>query len=237
MGIMKRLKQAAEIALEIDPPSQTIPPVAPGQNAWSAEQLAALEQESGGTAGRAIVQSSDGPPGWHGGEFGGPGSRTSVEMIIQLRLPDGSFGERSRQTPTLPREAAFLAGRGTDIPVLVDPATRTVTGIDVKQLVREQEPYFAEARQAEKDNRRRARDVGFLAGAIKEGIDDLRAPASPDDTIEGVAVHQWQAMRTALSKHPIPPDKIDALAQRYGVPPGRWQAVDEAWTARMEAEG
>lgn len=231
---MKRLKQAAEIALEIDPPSQTIPPVEPGPGAWTVEQLAALEQESGGSAGRAIVQSSDGVTAMTSGkEFSG---RQTVELIIQLRLPDGTFGERSRQTPVLPREAAFLAGRGTDIPVLVDPATRKVKGIDVQQMVRELEPRFAEARQAEKDIRKRSRDVGFIAGAIKEGIADLSAPSPPEDTIEGVAAHQWQAMRTALSKHPVPPEKIDALAQRYGVPPGRWDAVDAAWTARMQAE-
>jgi len=56
--------------------------------------------------------------------------------------------------------------------------------------------------------------------------------------VEGVTAEQWLLGRTALAqaKGRMPPPVLERAMTAYGVPAGRWAAVDAGWMARAEAD-
>lgn len=52
-----------------------------------------------------------------------------------------------------------------------------------------------------------------------------------DEPIEGVTLETFT--KAAVAMHGAPPETWDAIAERFGIPAGRYQAIGEAWTARM----
>ena len=239
MGLLKRIKKAADIALEVGTGefqlgiNQNVPPVDPGPDAWPLEDIARLAAQPDSRA-RAIVQDTEGA---HERERGSHAlvDRTSISLTLRLRNADGGFGPRCQHTVMVPRDATLLLTPGTEIPVLVDPSTGEIDRIDKKPMVEELRPRFAEARAAEKTRNRRG--LGFVADALKEGASTLRSGEEPsaDEAIEGVTADQWLLGRTAL-RRPMPDAVRDRTLERYGVPPGRWDSIDAAWSARAAAD-
>jgi hypothetical protein len=53
-----------------------------------------------------------------------------------------------------------------------------------------------------------------------------------DETVEGLTLERFTDLHVALFG--ASPDEREQIAQRHGVPPGRLEAVLDAWSARME---
>jgi hypothetical protein len=53
--------------------------------------------------------------------------------------------------------------------------------------------------------------------------------------IEGVGFDAWIAVQAAIVRQKVPRGGYDALAQEHGVPVGRWDAVNAAWTKRLRS--
>lgn len=238
MGIFKRVKQAIEIGLEVDQPSKASPSVPLAAGASTPEQLAALADESAGTRGRAVVQRTDGPRATED-HTQALVDRSTTEMVLELRMPDGSAGERRRFRPTLDRAAAYLAGHGTEVPVTLDPLTGAMVEVDTKALHAELKPRYAEAEQALKEADKGGlglRHLGALVGDLKEQHAHSRQQPDPTvDLIEGVSADQWLLARKALGRN-VPASVVARVAKAYGVPPGRWAEVNAAWSARAEGD-
>jgi hypothetical protein len=214
MGIFRRIRQAAEIALEIDPPSQNIPPVEPGENAWTEVQLAALPPGHG----RAIVQATDGATVGEGGP-GSYGGSESVEWILRLRLPGGEYGPRERRTSFVPRTFAATVARGDEVPVsLKDDGS--LHKIDVNALKAEGLP-----RPLEKPDRVAAlREAGSaLAGALRRGGgDEPTAAVASMEPVDGVTYEAWVEGEAAKTRR-LPAPRVSA-------------AAEAEWTARVAAD-
>ncbi len=147
---------------------------------------------------------------------------------------------------------------GDEIPVRVDPASGSVIAFDRGALEVEYQPRKGELKQ---DGKRRS-SLRFVLGVEKGDIADLGDAASElrdlpgqwkealnerpaaggglqdDDPvlapIEGVGFDTWVAVQAAVVRERVAPRDHDALAQRHGVPPGRWADVQAAWMARMK---
>lgn len=153
---------------------------------------------------------------------------TGVRLEIRPRLADGGYGRRSEHNPIVKREVALLLIRGSEVPVLLDYATGEVGSIDVKALTKELEPRFEEARERDRTTPAQP-SWGEVASSIKGAFDDWR-DEPPPETVEGVTAEHWLAARSARKRFP------DAPLDGYGLPPGRWEALDAEWTARAAAD-
>jgi hypothetical protein len=74
--------------------------------------------------------------------------------------------------------------------------------------------------------RRSLGDSGPADGGLPEGHPAL-AP------IEGVSFDTWVEVQAAVVREKAKRGDIDALAQRHGVPAGRWGAIERAWRDRL----
>lgn len=239
MGLFRKLGKIVEAAVELtDDSSQGIglraesPPVALRPDASSLTVLHALAASSGGTRGRAIVQSTDGVSQQEWG-VSARGSCT-IQMLLRAREVDGGFGPRVEKHVLLPIEAALLIGSGLEIPITRDPVSGAFTGVDRSALIEELRPQFAQA--LADDEIRRRRGMRYAADAIREGFDELLVPAAAPDAIEGVTADQWLQARRVVGMGKIPPAIVDRTLAAYGVPAGRWPQVDAAWSQRAASD-
>lgn len=215
MGIMRRLRQAAAIALELDPPSQNIPPVELGENAWSHEQLAALPPGQG----RAVVQASDGASrsetsaSWLGGTDRDFSGTDTAYWILRLRLPNGQYGPREQRWTSVPRVFAATVGRGDEVPVTVG-ADGSLGKVDVAALKREgipREPVRRSARETWREARAALADIRTGPDAAEP------APAASTEPVEGVSFEAWieaEAARTRRKPEPAVADSVRAEWQK-----------------------
>jgi hypothetical protein len=239
MGFLDRVKKVAEVAVEVGTGdldigmAENVPPVDPGPDAWPLEEIARLEAESERRSGRAIVQGSTGVDRQEGGSRVLI-DRTSVTLILRRRLADGSFGPRVQHSAVVPRDAAALLMPGTEIPVGLGP-DGAVVDIDRTRMIEELRPRFAESRAKSKASGRRG--LAFVKSALGEATDDLARSEQqlPSAAVEGVTAEQWLLVRTAL-RRPVPDGVRDRVTQQYGVPAGRWEAIDAEWSGRAAAD-
>lgn len=239
MGFLRKLGRVVDTAMELADgapdgigPVADRPPVALRPDASSLADLEALAVTSGGRAGRAIVQSSDGVS-----EYGIDGARHAegtcrVSTILRVREIDSGFGPRVEMGVWLPRVAALLIGVGLEVPVTRDPTTGDLVGIDRRALVEELRPHFDEVREASKARGRG--DLGRAATAIREAVVELGQPTpatEPSEIVEGVTADQWLQARRVLATGRIPAAVFDRTLKAYGIPAGRWSEIDIAWSA------
>ncbi len=241
MGFFRRLGKVVEGALDLTDessggigPVADRPPVAPLPGASTLVLLQALAQTSGGRAGRAIVQSTDGVTTLEG-HAAVRGSCT-VQMILRARELDGGFGPRIEKHVLLPVAAGLLIGAGLEVPITRDPRTGALVGVDRDALIDELRPRFAEAIEAEKA--RSQLGLGYAVGAIRDGVAELLHPPPTDSapTVEGVAADQWLQVRRVLQTGRIPAAVLDRTLAAYGIPQGRWPRIDAVWSSRADAD-
>lgn len=243
MGFLRKVMNAADAVLEladdssegIGPTAQNVDPVPLGPNASSLEELAALAASSDGTRGRAIVQSSEGVAAREGART--LVERENVRMVLRLRLAEGGFGPRVEKSPILPRDAGLVIGRGLELPVNLGP-DGAIVDIDTGLLTEELRPQFAAAREEEKA--RRNRGLGFVVGAVRDGVDDLRT-AKPDtppppDLPGGTSADLWLQARRALRNPRLREAQRSKVIAACGIKPDQWDAVDAGWTARAASD-
>ncbi len=209
-----------------------------------------------GVQGRAIVvyyggvnqASGAGPP--DGATTGKANAKADVRLV-------NGDGRVETVKGWLPQWVTWLMAEGDEIPVRVDPASGSVIAFDRGALKTEYQPRKGELKQDQKrrssfrflvgvekgdvaDLRDAASDLGNLPGQMKEALNELPAAGGglrDDDPalapIEGVGFETWVAVQAAVVRERVAPRDHDALAQRHGVPLGRWTDVQAAWMARM----
>ncbi len=152
-----------------------------------------------------------------------------------------------------------------DVPVFVEPATGNVVALDepaivaeaeavrdtAMQLWRREEGWLRTPRFVLGAPRSAVRFAGKIGGSLREGVADLVAdvraiaPAPqhgerPDDgshePIEGVGYRTWITVRGGLVRDAVDPAHVELYATHRDVPPGRWPAIDAAWSARAAAD-
>lgn len=172
-----------------------------------------------------------------------------------VRLSDGTVHEVKDKLyfPT-----GWLMAEGDEISVLVDPESGRVLGFDEPSIAALVAPrmqlYDDKGRKLgglrhnlwiEKgevaDAKEAAKELAKLPGRWKAaafGPSEVTPPLPADDSalepIEGVGFETWIAVQAGAVREKVPSSGYDALAQRHGVPAGRWDAVNAAWTTRLK---
>jgi len=123
------------MALELDPPSQSPPPVEPLDGGWDEQQLAAAAasppDSKGLIPGRAIVQEVAGVAEKEGNVLI---SRTGSRVTLRVRLPGGETGPRVDTALRLSYDQWERVADGLEVPVLVHAESGEFAKIDVRAL-------------------------------------------------------------------------------------------------------
>jgi hypothetical protein len=202
VGLLRRIRHAAAIALELDAPSQNIPPVELRENAWTDEQVAALPPGQG----RAVVQYSEGAArsessmSWLGGTDNDMSGIDLAYWILRLRLPNGQFGPREQRWTNVPRVFAATIGKGDEVPVKVRD-DGSLGKVDVRALKREGPPREPIKRTAWE-----------LLGEARAGLAEVRIepdpeppPAASMEPVDGVGFEAWiEAEAARIRRKPAP---------------------------------
>lgn len=116
---------------------------------------------------------------------------------------------------------------GTEVPVRVEPGTRTIIGIDAEAFEHEIESGAAEA----------APDVPPppAVSASEAGPVSL-PPEAEQEVLEGVDFDTWVRVEARLAARPVAPQEHDAVAASEGVAAGTWAAAQAAWQARLRSD-
>jgi hypothetical protein len=161
----------------------------------------------------------------------------NVDIVLQCS--DGV--RRTNPNEDVPFYGAWFVHPGSDVPVVLDPKGGDRVQIDWRRLAIEraaaggrwQEPPPAGSLTA---SRFTAPAPAAPAAGFGTPV-DTAAPAGALTPIEGVSVQQWAEVTAALMTAGVPPAGYDAYATDvHGVPPGRWTAIDQAWTARQRSD-
>ncbi len=92
-----------------------------------------------------------------------------------------------------------------------------------------------------------AKDILSLPKEWFGAIRTLRGPPKMSDggippgdpvlePVEGVTFDVWISVSAAMIRLDVPPVSRDEFAQRWGVPPGRWEAVSSVWQDRRATD-
>jgi hypothetical protein len=173
-----------------------------------------------------------------------------------VRLSDGAVHEVKDKMnfPT-----GWLMAEGDEISVLVDPESGRVLGFDEPSIAAQVAPrmqlYDAKGKKLagfrhnlwiEKgevaDAKEAVKEISKLPGRWKDaafGAPEATPMLPTDDPepepIEGVGFDTWIAVQAAAVRRKVPSSGYDTLAQAHGVPAGRWDAVNAAWTRRLQS--
>jgi hypothetical protein len=159
---------------------------------------------------------------------------------IVLDCADGV--RRTNPNEDVPFYGAWFLAPGSDVPVVLDPKGGDRAQIDWRKLAvdraatggRWQEPAPQASLAAARLTAPSAPPP--QAASMGDPFDPTPAPGGLTP-IEGVTVEQWAAVTAGLMTARVPPAQYDDYATRdHGVPPGRWTAIDQAWTARQRAD-
>jgi hypothetical protein len=189
----------------------------------------------------------------------GESKSTTTRFTAIVRL-DGAPGT-CEVSGRLPFWVGWSIVEGDTIPVLLDRASGRPIDFAAEELERQMTPrldlYTAERRRRssvgyflreEGLSKEEFRNANESAKALvklprqwKAAAFDKPAPGgglAPDDPvldpIEGVDFDTWVAVQAELVRERIPRKAYDDVAQRRGVPSGRWGAVESAWRGRMK---
>ena len=188
------------------------------------------------------------------------GARTHQTLRVRPYRADGTLGAQQKLRVWIRSELGRSLGNLPDarIPVRIDPATGAAITIDEPRLKERLAGRTAEAEEALKG---RFRDeITYYTDSIKEApaaareilslprewfgaIRELREPPKMSDggippgdpvlePVEGVTFDVWISATAAMIRENVPPASRDEFAQRWGMPPGRWEAVNSVWHQR-----
>lgn len=162
-----------------------------------------------------------------------------VENVdIALQGADGV--RRTDPNELVPFYCAWYVVPGSDVPVVVDPDGGDRAQIDWRRLAIERAAdggRWQDAAPAGSLAEARLTAAPPQAQATATGPVDLTPAPGGLEPIEGVDVEKWAEVTAALMTARVPPAQYDAYAaETHGVPPGRWTAIDRAWTARQQSD-
>ena len=138
----------------------------------------------------------------------------------------------------VPFYARWIAAPGVTVPVAVDPEDASRVVVDWPAAAVEWQARAGGLDDvpppgsiAEHDEQRRTAEH-----AAMQAPPPPPPPPADLEPVEGVTLETWAAIQAGHSRDRVAPADYDAYAQRHGVPPGRWAAVDAAWRARMMSD-
>lgn len=171
----------------------------------------------------------------------------------------GGDGTTESVKGRLSQWASWLMAEGDEIPVRVDPRTGRIAAFDREGIDAQYAPRMSEIDAAAKRQsslayqlplqkgelagiREAASDIRKLPGLWKRAVTEQASPdaLSPldDETsmpIEGVTFDTWVNVHAAIVREKVAPGDHEVVAQRHGVPAGRWAAIHSAWMDRLKA--
>lgn len=158
---------------------------------------------------------------------------------IVLRGQDGVV--RTNPNELVPFYGRWLIAPGADVPVMIDPGGGDRAQLDWRRLTveravpggrwQDRPPPGSIAAEVIATRPEPAQTVSFAEPA------DFTPPPGGLAPIEGVTLQQWAAMTAALQTAGVPPAQYNEFATaNFGVPPGRWTAVDQAWLQRQQQD-
>ena len=176
---------------------------------------------------------------------GAPAEQQEVRVFVRIEL--------AKSMGNLPDDL---------LPVRVDPGTGRVLTVDTPRLEERMAGRTAEAEKALSPDWRdevsyvtesiraapeAARTVASLPKHWLGALKSMRGPAELSDggiapgdpalePVEGVGFDTWVTIRAEIIRTSVPTADRDALAQRWDVPAGRWQAIDTAWQQRRMSD-
>ena len=194
------------------------------------------------------------------------GAGLGAHQKVKMRIPSWAFNllfwagnERWMDdgVPEVPGPA--------DIPVWADQATGQIVEVDTDTLITELEPQFALGKKIFKMEDAPLSSVrslfkapkaikGFFGdmtsewkSAVTDMVDDMKGnvpqrpggkrPGEPDHPpVEGVDYRTWATVKAGLVRDAVHPVNVEPYAVHRGVPPGRWEAVDAAWSQRAQQD-
>ncbi len=168
------------------------------------------------------------------------GMRTeSFAVTVRVEVPGEAPYETALKRELIPFYAAHLAEPGTELPALVRPDRPDKVRIDWPAAAvadpgvgRPAAAAFAAARAAEEEAARRP-----VAGAAPAQDWSEQGLAADDfGDVDGVDFDTWVAVEAGLVRDRVKPADYDAYAQRLGVAPGGWAAVQSGWQGRMMSD-
>jgi hypothetical protein len=190
-----------------------------------------------GDPGRGVVTSVN-----HAMAGGDRSNRVRATVRVQARLAEGLGPETAVKIDARWYVVALLE-RDLDIPVVIDPATGAVAGIDVAKLTEELEPRKKEAKQRSSGF---GLDLGLTGitqapGALRDALSPS-APATssasaspPPPPTDGVT---WDHLIQASAYCAVhPKGGWSEAAQHVGVAPEVFSAAHGIWTTRLAKEG
>ena len=182
---------------------------------------------------------------------------TRFTAIVQLEGATDTCEVSGR----LPFWVGWMIVEGDTIPVLLDVATGRPIDFDKAELERQMAPslhlyraeskrrsslgYLAREEGFSKEEFRNAKEsakaLGKLPRLWKEAVFEKPEPGGGlDDSdpllqpIEGVDFDTWVGVQADIVREKVAKRDYDELAQRRGVPPGRWSEIESAWRRRMK---
>ena len=192
------------------------------------------------------------------------GARINQTLQVRPYRSDGTLGAQQKLRVWIRAELGKSLGNLPDarIPVRVDPATGAALTIDEPRLNERLAGRTAEAEEALKgsftddityytesikNTPAAAKEILSLPKAWLGAIRELRGPTPMSDggippgdpllePIEGVTFDVWIAVCAAVIRLNVPPAARDELAQKWGVPPGRWEAINSVWEHRKSTD-
>lgn len=169
---------------------------------------------------------------------------TSENWHITVRRTDGSTALVKRDF--VPPYARWYVAPGAEVPIVVDPKDPGRAQIVYPQLAidrsgaggswSDQAPAgsIAEHRIARTPDPEDISDVHSMAAP--EPV-DLTPSSDSVDAIEGVTLERWAEIEAALQVGRVPPAEYDAWAtEQFGVPAGRWTAIQQQWQSRTTTD-
>ena len=219
------------------------------------------EDASQGEPGEAVLEWFSHVEGSRDGSSRG----ARVPQKLRLRpIVAGTPAEQQQLRVFVRIELAKSMGSLPDdlLPVRVDPATGQVLTVDTPRLEERLAGHTAAAEEALSPSWRdevsyvtesvkaapeAARTVASLPKHWLGALKSMRGPAEMSDggippgdpalePVEGVGFDTWVTIRAETIRTSVPPADRDALAQRWKVPAGRWQAIDAAWQQRRMSD-
>ena len=192
------------------------------------------------------------------------GALTNQTLRVRPYRADGSVGDQQKLRVWIRSELGRSLGNLPDarIPVRIDPATGAAMTIDEPRLKERLAGRTAAAEEALKG--RLLDEVTYYTDSVKEApaaakeilslpkawfgaIRELRGPPEMSDggippgdpvlePVEGVTFDVWISVTAAMIRSDVPPASRDEFAGRWGVPSGRWEAVNSVWHQRRSTD-
>ncbi|MEP7020045.1 MAG: hypothetical protein ABI808_05305 [Pseudonocardiales bacterium] len=155
---------------------------------------------------------------------------------IDIRCTDGST--RTVHKDEVPFYVHWFIAPGADVPIVVDPKDPTRAQIDYPVLAEQRAPAGGRWQEPPPPGSMAEQVLNAVApvsqaARFNTAPMDLTPPPGGLAPIEGVDLQRWALVTASLMTARVKPAEYDAhAAATFGVPAGRWTAIDRQWSAR-----